>query len=111
MSRRGKEKRIGLCLSPGPIPASTARRATVRGWASGSLGPGWVATDAARCDRGHITYHQPSLSGPIAYLGLEPHLPPKLSGHLMRTAPIPRTPACPVDPWAGGGKKGLRRRP
>lgn len=31
LSRRSKEKRRGLCLSPGPIPASTARRATVRG--------------------------------------------------------------------------------
>lgn len=31
LSRRGKEKRMGLCLSPGPISETTARRATVRG--------------------------------------------------------------------------------
>lgn len=31
LSRRGKEKRMGLCLSPGPIPAATDTGATVKG--------------------------------------------------------------------------------
>lgn len=67
---------------------------------SGRLSPGWDATEAVHCVKRPIAYHLvlPERTHHLPGPGASPY---KLSGHLMRTPPGPRTPACPGDQEEG----------
>lgn len=100
---------MGLCLVPWPNSCIHSPRGHREGQAQAPPTQVELPRRLLTLWGKPVVVTQPALRRAIAPLGLKPHHPPKLSGHLMSTARqdlYSRVPVCPGDPWAGGGKEG-----